>query len=752
MALDEQQATMPVSDLAPLRDLSEPLCVVYVYGVPARLDGATVARVTEVGEQLWLAHRLRGELVAIEHTWEDRKAEIWSSIPEIAGIEASLASLEEEIDTLIRRAGKERSQRRRRGVTASAEALTGLRARRKELRAQRRELIGRLRAEHAAELAANNDARAAAIKATYARYCQEGVPDRETGEPKKLFWATYNDVTKKHKTAASRVQAVRAQGRPARLRHHRWDGSGAISVQLQRESGAPPRTPATIAGAPVGLRAELRRQFLLHLAANGGSAEVAEEAARVRGWASEGLPAGIGAGDAEWLLDRYEDAEGRWLVWVVAVAGLPASLRCRVVGVARRVWRERRSLASVLRAAARTPWRNVLHLPGWVDPAEWAQLERWEQRRDRLHTARLSVGEGRMVELPVIVHRMLPADAEIVGAQLVTVRVGPDTRTRLHLTATLPPPAPAGREPVVALHLGWRRDPDRGEVTVATWRCTHPVRVPVELDARLTPGGPVVVDSDQVGRVVLGARWLGRVDAHDRIRGERDLALGKVRDELVAWLDRHPGGVQWRDQVLTGPVVAQWRSPGRFAVLAGAWREDPPEGGEEIAAALEAWRKADRRVWRGEAHGREGALAQRTDVYRRVVAWLVSVAGGLVVEDTDLAEVARRPDPEREPELPPVVEERAARQRALAAVGRLREVAVDTATREGVPVWQVPHTGNTRTHYRCGHVNPADGRYAVSRVVACDGCGGQYDQDRSATLMMLAAVGCAPPPGSGRKP
>lgn len=636
--------TVTCPDLDPLRDLNESLRVVYVYGVPARLDGHTVARVREVDEQLWLAHRLREQLVAIEHEWEQRKAAIWSAVPQIADVEAQLAALEEEIETLTRQAGKERSQRRARGATASSTVLAERRRQRKDLRAQRKELIAQVRADHADELAANSDRRAAEIKATYAEFCQTGVPDRETGTPKKLYWATYNQVLRHHKVAASRIQAVRAQGRPAQLRHHRWDGSGAVSVQLQRQAGMQPRTPATIADGETG------------------------------------------------------------------------------------------------------KWRNVLHLPGWVDPAEWAKLSRAEQRADRLRIARLCVGEGRMVELPVIVHRMLPPEADITGAQIVTVRVGPDTRTRLHITATLPPPQVAGREPAVALHLGWRRDAERGEVTVATWRSTHPVTVPARLDARRTPGAPLVVDTDRTGRIVLGARWLDRVAHYDDVRGERDTALNEVKAELVAWLDRHPGGVQWRDQTLTGPGVAQWRAPGRFAVLAMSWVKDPPEGGEDIAARLEQWRAHDLRRWRTEAHGRMRTLDNRTDTYRVAVRFLAGLVGTLVVDDTDLSQIARRPNPERGPELPSVVEQRAARQRTLAAVGRLRQIAVDTATREGVAVLQVPHTGITRTHYRCRHLNPADGRYAASRIVLCDGCGQSYNQDSSATLLMLAAAGHAPRP------
>lgn len=179
---------------------------------------------------------------------------------------------------------------------------------------------------------------------------------------------------------------------------------------------------------------------------------------------------------------------------------------------------------------------------------------------------------------------------------------------------------------------------------------------------------------------------------------------------------------------------------------------NPDAATAELAAALESWRRVDRKLWESEAHGRAGLVDARDDAYRRAVAWLMDNAGKLVVDDTVGSEMAARPDPGVEPELPTAVVERAAAQRQLAAPYRLRELAVIAAQRRGVEVAKVAHAGITRTHYRCGHLNPADDRYAASLIVTCDGCGQGYDQDASATLMMLASSGDVPLAGHGTKP
>ena len=590
--------------------------VVYRYGTP---HWAQVP--AEVDEQLRLAHSLREDLVSLEHQRQDAVAAVWSAYPRVAELEETIAAGELEAEELGRAAAKERSAQRGRGKTDSSARLTEVRRAVRDAKAARRAEISVVRDQAADQLQAASDAYRAAVKATYAEYCQDGS----------LYWATYNDVHDHHRTAVKRVQQARAQGCPADLRHHRFDGSGAVAVQLQRQAGVPPRLPATVAD---------------------GSAK----------------------------------------------------------------------------------WRNVLHLSPWVDPDEWGALPRAEQRRRRLGAARFAVGGGRVVEVPVIVHRMLPPDADITWARLVVRRIGGHRRVEVHVTARVPDPQPAASGVVAVLHLGWRRDGD-DVVRVGTWRTTERVVVPDGLR------DVVVADTRRTGRVVLPPRVVARTAAHDAIRADRDTALDKVRASLAGWLHHHGAVTRDGGPDVTEAVVRRWRAPGRFARLALDWRDNSPEQGEDMAAELEAWRVADRHLWEPEAHGRDGALAARDDAYRRAAAWLTGACGVLVVDDTVLSEVARRPNPEREPELPTVVVDRAARQRTMAAPGRLRQLMVVAAERRGVRVVTVPHTGITRTHYRCGYVNPADGRYAVSRVVVCDGCGDSYDQDASATLVMLAASG-----------
>lgn len=617
--------------------------VVVRYGVPSRWDPPP-----EVDQQLRLAHELREHLVRLEHERGQATAAVWSAHPKIADVEAEITDLEQRLAEAGTQAAAERSAARRRGPTPASETHTALKAARRDAKARRRELIARARAESQADLDVIAGEHKAAVKATYAAWCQRG-----DGGPR-LFHGTYYTVLRQHQTAAARVSKARAAGQRADLRHHRWDGSGMLAVILLRQAGQPPRDPATIADGQAG------------------------------------------------------------------------------------------------------KWRNQFWLTPWIEPDRWDRMSRGERRRVGRGQARMSLGWGAGFTVPVQVHRMLPADADITGVQLVVRRRGGHRRVEVHVTAKVPAPEPATQRPVIALHLGWRHDTDEpgaALVRVATWRASEPVTVPRPLTERTATGPAVMTQtSPSTGTVVLPPDLGPRTHAHDQQRARRDRDLELIRARLATWLDVH-GPVQAGGREVGAGDVRRWRSPARVARLALVWRESPPDGGDGVAAELEAWRARDRRAWEPEAHGRAGVVDARDNAYRRAAAWLASVAGELVLDDTSVAAVARRADPAADPQIPTAAEDAAAHSRTLAAPGRLRELARNATRQRGTPVTVVSHTGLTRTHARCGHTNPADSRYATSRVVTCDGCGQSYDQDASATMLMLAKAPAArTSPGSVRHP
>lgn len=600
------------------------MITVHKLGVPswAKLPG-------ELHDQIRLAHDLREDMVALEHTREDQIRDVWSGYPQVAETEAALAAAGAAAMEAAQAVSAARVEQRTRApkspaVAALKEARTVVR----EARQARRDAIGAVRDDAGQELAVVYSAHRDAIKALYVDYCQT----------RGLYWATFNDVADHHRTAVQRVGKLRTAGRPAKLRHHRFDGSGSVAVQLQRGQGDPPRTP--------GL-----------LASGGGK------------------------------------------------------------------------------------WRNVLHLTPWIDPDVFARMTRSEQRQQGRGTARVNIGSGQTIELPVIVHRMLPADADITGARLILTRTAGHLRATLSVTAKIADPVPVTSGPDVAVHFGWRRVDDDGTLRVATWRSSLPLTVPEHLRDVVTS------TSAHSGHVIMPGTWRDSQARYIELQSGRDQTLESIKAVLIEWLHVHTApeetarsGEQFRVEAAN---VAKWRSANRVVALAARWRalQDAGElhNAEDLLADIETWRRGDKKMWETQAHGRSKTLGRRDDGWRRVAAWLASTAGRVVLDDTDLTKLAT----DAESPIPTAVTVLPVQQRIDAAPGGLRDAIRAACTRDGVHIDVLPHTGLTRTHAACGHVNPADDRYQKSITVLCDGCGKTYDQDRSATILMLASAPAA---------
>jgi len=613
---------------------------VYRYGMPAWVELPE-----DVVDQLRLVHDLREDLVTLEHRLEDAISAIWSSYPDIRELETRLAAAVMQAEVLEAGVAEEKGkQRTRRPTTPLVAELTAARAAVRTLKQQRREQI---RAVHGAAqpgIAAAVTEHRAAVKALYSDYVQT----------RGLYWACYNRTVERHRTAARRIAADRAAGRHGRMRHHRFDGSGVLSVQLQRQRHEPQRTPALLASGT-----------------------------------------------------------GRW--------------------------------------------RTVLQLTPWIPPEVFEKMPSANRRRAARGTVTFHIGRNGSVELPVIVHRMLPADADVVTAQLVVRRVAGGRRVHLNVTVRLPDPVPssspdavagpdgAGSRPAVAVHFEWRRVADDGTLQVATWLASAPLLV--------SDGVRDVVmdDGSWSGTIQLPGSWRAATARDAELASRRDTRFDAIQATVVDWLRRNPPGAAgsahppicdgWEPP--TAAEVARWHAPARLVIwarrIAERTSQPIPASLEVLFAQVEQWRREDRHLWERQTHGRDKALGRRDDAWRRVAAWLALTSGQIVLDDTVLTELSRT---EATP-IPQQVVAVASRQRMDAAVGRLREQIKTAAAREGVAVTLVSHLGLGRIHAACGYENPTD-EVRRSADITCGGCGLRYDRDRNAVRLMLGAAATTP--------
>lgn len=571
--------------------------------------------------QLHLAHDFREDLVSAQLAYDLESKAIWSSFPAVAAAEEHLATAEAAAAEAAQAVNAERLRLHSKRIPVElTEKSKRVRAAVKQARQARREAITAARPAAESARKALLEQLWATEKALYARYCSQGD----------LYWATANAVRHGQRRASQRIMQQRADGKPATLRHHRFDGTGTVAVQLQRPNGHPPRSPAELA-----------------------------------------------------------NPEGRY--------------------------------------------STTLHVPR-PDMTTWAHLSAAEQRRAGRVTVRMRCGqldgEAQWLDIPVQAWRWLPEGAEITGAELTVTRAASRLRARLLITAKIPDPSPAMTGAFAAVRLLGRTGP--GGIVVASWRATTPLAIPDHL-------GEVMVSTDGLsGQVMLPHSVTTRLQLCDDLQSARDSDLGAIRGKVAGWLDEH-GPRPYGEHSVSAADVREWGAPRRFAALAKAWCTQTPS--DELAQELWRWFELDWRRWHRQDKTRRRALGHRGDVYRQVAAALARQCRGIAVDDTNLKELARMRAPSRS-DLSSDLQRELNARRVQAAPASLRAAITAAAVREGVEVRQASAVGLTRTHARCGHINPPG---LGPGPVPCEGCGERYDPEASAPILMLRESGWWPP-------
>lgn len=431
---------------------------------------------------------------------------------------------------------------------------------------------------------------------------------------------------------------------------------------------------------------------------------------------------GVAASTWSDVVDHHRTAVDQ--IGKARAAGRPAEMRFHR-------WDGSGTLRAQLRrpagAPARTPavvaagtgiWRNIARLTPCHDPDAWAAMSRAEQRRARLGRLRMTLGRGDHLDIPVIVHRPIPADADITDVRITRRRIAGGHRLSVQVTCRVPDPAPptGGRD--VAVHIGWRSLGRNGGTRVAVIAAAGP------LDP--TPGGLdgiVRLSTDRRhAEVIMPPEWNAVWDRVEAIRSTRDRDLERLRADIAAQLP--VDGIE-----ATAGDVARWRSPGRFVALGRDW-----PAGHPAAVELEAWRRRDRRRWETEAHTRDKIVARRRDAWRNIAAWLTRPGtGSITIDTTPVAQLTLVPDDND------TAQARAARaNRQTAAPAELRAAIETKARMAGLTTTSADNTHITRTHIACGTTITDPDAPAAAIAIWCPTCKTHYDQDHNAARHLLA--------------
>ncbi|NEX63437.1 zinc ribbon domain-containing protein [Noviherbaspirillum galbum] len=325
------------------------------------------------------------------------------------------------------------------------------------------------------------------------------------------------------------------------------------------------------------------------------------------------------------------------------------------------------------------------------------------------------VGEGRRRELkltvatngrcradkqfatfPLIYHRPLPEGALVRQVRLVCRRVGSQRKYEAQFvlsgaTRVEPPP---GKKVAAGMDLGWR-------VTESGMRVA------------------TIVDEAGEGRhVELPADWMLRSDYVEDI----DTQLSA---SLVPHIETFKSLALTRETAWLAPMLSRERPHAAslaLKVLQAGQRPVPP--------AIAQWVASVRSLVEEQAHLREKLLAQRLDIYRKVVADCCRKYHTLSMEKLNLKSLQLVHGGDA------WIDHQRRTHRHRAALSILIRLFKEAAHAKRIALAEHPAAYTTCTCHACGHINESK----PTLEIKCAGCGVTWDQDENSATNFLIKI------------
>lgn len=309
-------------------------------------------------------------------------------------------------------------------------------------------------------------------------------------------------------------------------------------------------------------------------------------------------------------------------------------------------------------------------------------------------------GSPVFARVPIRLHRPLPPGGKIKWAYLEKRKQANKDKWKIRLSIDIPdeePPLP--NSPMVAIHVGWRKDDD--SLRVATW---------LGSDGR----------SGTIGMPMSHVEQYLHLDEASAIR---DVKLNEAISELKSFLK---GSVpDWL--VDRTKSLHLWKSQARLAGLMRYWRDNRFEGDGAIYDSLESWRKTDKHDWQHERRLALRLVRRRKNHYRVSLRCLRRQYPIVTIAEIDKAELMERSNPEdlkRDNSL-------ANRYAGISASSDFTDIIKE--------VWPLAWINAdfkniSRQCMNCGHVN--DAKFSRWKVT-CKGCKTEYDIDDNGVLHTL---------------
>lgn len=264
-------------------------------------------------------------------------------------------------------------------------------------------------------------------------------------------------------------------------------------------------------------------------------------------------------------------------------------------------------------ASEKSPWRNVLALV----PTDYVGKKRY--------VLKLRVSSTEHVELPIILHRTLPVDSEVVAAQLIRKKVGTKFRIDVCLSINTISPLAASYGEDVVLRTQW--------TTVG-----HRVLMGV------LSAGDKIVPEHLTGHIESLGGGLYNLYSHPRwnINAGRCASIDSIRQENYNSILLAVQSFVKTDRVLISLIksldirvqdITKWRSPGRLVTLQRSLAKS-----STLWAMIEDWRLRDKHLWDFSANEKAQVAGERKDLYRKMANWALTGSSTLTLNKVSVAD------------------------------------------------------------------------------------------------------------------
>ncbi len=293
-------------------------------------------------------------------------------------------------------------------------------------------------------------------------------------------------------------------------------------------------------------------------------------------------------------------------------------------------------------------YANVFRSSVPLSESDWTSFRPTGKPRVQRGVLGLGVLPRAVLDVPVVLHRPIPDDAEITNVSITRRKLANKYVISVNLTCNVPDPGDPGSNSAVMVVLQWNKK--HGDaVTVANVADTAHLP-PRELVER---GIVIETDTDGVYQVVcnisktkhalgdkytrLDESWIAPLLRSDATRSGRDRDLNDLRTKIKAQLKSTPALA--KELGVSVAEVSSWKAFGRFVRLAQMWPDDAP-----LKQELMEWQRHDKHLWIYQSNEKDQALACRNDCYKKVAEWLTRDAGMVCISGVDIASLKEKKD------------------------------------------------------------------------------------------------------------